>query len=52
MKAKEHARGYPLPAQNAKNPQIWKGMAEELGFVFRDRSYIHGELDINKGILP
>lgn len=31
--------------------RIWKARAE-LSFAFRDRSYIHGEMDINKGILP
>lgn len=29
----------------------WKARAEEIIFAFRDKSYIHGELDINKGIL-
>lgn len=32
--------------------RIWKATVEEPCFVFRDRSHIHGELYINKGILP
>jgi len=55
MKAKvEHVTGYPPPAPNAKkcSGRIWKATAEKLCFVFRNRSYIHEDLDINKGILP